>query len=130
MTIASDDCRRAASGDHLRDFKWSAEFAGQNWTQLLLPLYSTYYLDDDGQPQILLINGQTGILNGRQQASMKRAYRTAGAIGAVAILLFLVGLVLTFIEVGGGETAVSLSFFTLLAALIPIIYVWQFNRSH
>ena len=131
--IAGDDCRRAANGDHVRDFKWSAAFAGQNWTQLLLPLYTTYYLDDDNQPQVLLVNGQTGALNGRQRASMKRAFRTAGIIAAVAVLLFLVGLVLTLIgeEVHSvGETAVSLSFFILLATLIPIIYVWQFNQSH
>lgn len=128
--IAKDDCCRAANGDRVRDFKWSAEYANQNWTQLLLPLYTTFYLDDENQPQMLLVNGQTGELNGRQRASMKRAFRTTGMIATVTVLLFLAGLVLTFMKVGGGETAVSLSFFTLLAALIPIIYVWYFNQTH
>ncbi len=131
--IAGDDCRRAANGDHVRDFKWSANFTGQNWTQLLLPLYTTYYLDDDNQPQVLLVNGQTGMLNGRRRASMKRAFRTAGIIAIIAIFLFLVGLVLSYVIDGTqavGETGVSLSFFALLASLLPIIYVWHFNRSN
>ena len=133
QTIASDDCRRAANGDHLREFKWSPNFANQHWTQLLLPFYTTYYLDDDNQPQILLVNGQTGQLNGRQQASMKRAFRWASGVAIIAILLFFVGLILTYVGAGvadAGGTAVMLSFFTLLAALIPVIYVWYFNHSH
>ena len=134
QTIASDDCCRAANGDHVRDFKWSANFANQNWTQLLLPLYTTYYLDDDHQPQILLVNGQTGGLNGRKRASIKRAFRTAGVIATVAVILFLVGAFLFYVGETGvremGQTAVSLAFFTVLAALLPIIYVWYFNQTH
>jgi hypothetical protein len=134
QSIAGDDCRRAAGGDHLREFRWSANFQSQNWTQLLLPLYSTYYLDDDNQPQVVLVNGQSGKIDGRKRASMKRAQTVAITIAVMALILFVVGMALSYWGEAGvremGSTAVTASFFAFLAALFPIIYVWQFNQSH
>ncbi|MCA9975042.1 MAG: hypothetical protein KC413_04805, partial [Anaerolineales bacterium] len=39
--IAAEECRQAAAADHIREFRWTADFDAQNWTQLLLPLYTT-----------------------------------------------------------------------------------------
>jgi hypothetical protein len=133
QTIAGDDCRRAANGEHVRDFKWSADFAHQNWTQLLLPLYTTYYLDDEGQPQVLLVNGQTGILDGRKRASMKRAFQWGTVVAVIAAVLFIVGTVLSLVGEAGvtgiGRQAITLSFFGVLLAFVPIIYAWHFNQT-
>jgi hypothetical protein len=133
-TLAGDDCRRASGGDHVRDFKWSANFGSQNWSQLLLPLYTTYYLDDEGKPQILLVNGQTGILDGRKRASMKRAFQLGTLVAVIAAVLFIVGLLLTLIgerEVASlGRYTITLSFFGLLLAFLPLLYVWHFNHTH
>ncbi|NJN44298.1 MAG: hypothetical protein HC806_05960 [Anaerolineae bacterium] len=74
---ASDECRAAGKSDHFREFRWQAEYANQNWTQLLLPIYATYYLDDDQRPQPILLHGQTGQVSGVRRASMKRAQTTA-----------------------------------------------------
>ena len=132
--LAGDDCRRAAGGDHVRDFKWSANFSSQNWSQLLLPLYTTYYLDDESKPQVLLVNGQTGVLDGRKRASMKRAFQLGTIVAVIAALLFLVGLALTLIGEAGvanaGRQIITISFFGLLLAFLPIIYVWYFNQTH
>lgn len=133
-TLAGDDCCRAANGDHVRDFKWSANFNNQNWTQLLLPLYTTYYLDDEGTPQIILVNGQTGILNGRKRASMKRAFQLGTVVAVIAAVLFIVGLGLTFVNDGGivgvGRQLITLSFFGILLAFSPIAFAWHFNQTH
>jgi hypothetical protein len=47
QTAVAQDCRLASEADHTRGFKWSPHFANQQWTQLLLPIYTSYYLDDD-----------------------------------------------------------------------------------
>jgi hypothetical protein len=133
-TIAGDDCRRAAGGDHVRNFRWSADYNDQNWTQLLLPFYTTYYLDDEKQPQVLLVNGQTGALNGRKRASMKRAFRWAAVIAALALILFVAGTIMSLVGSADvleyGRQAISLAFFTLIAATFPVIFVWYFNHTH
>ena len=47
------------------------------WTLLLLPLLSAYYLDDEGAPQAVYINGQNGTISGVRRSSMKRAQRAS-----------------------------------------------------
>jgi hypothetical protein len=119
QTIAAEECRRATKADHIREFRWSADYPDQNWTLLLLPLYTTYYLDDDRNPQPVLIHGQTGQLSGPRRASMKRAQRAALIIVAVAapplLLAAGVGMILAMI-IG-------------MLAIAPMVIAWQFNRS-
>ena len=76
FNAAAEECRQAARADHLRQFSWQPEFKEQHWTQLLLPVYTAYYLDDNRQPQRLLIHGQTGKISGVRRASMQRATRS------------------------------------------------------
>jgi hypothetical protein len=131
---AMADCQQAGKADHLREFHWSPEYVRQNWTQLLRPVYATYYLDDDNRPQPILLHGETGKLHGRQRASMKRAKQTAVIIGVVAGLIFLFSLLLA---VGGlfEEILLAAAVLGFLAgvgiavlALIPPFVVWRFNR--
>ena len=135
---AADECRQAASANHLRDFRWSPVYRDQNWTQLLRPLYTTYYLDDDNQPQTVLIHGQSGRVDGRRRASMKRARRWATIISAVATVLLVISLALALAGMAMDlpnmltYAAVGLvtGIFIGAAALIPIAIVWQFNNAN
>ena len=86
---ATQECCQAAGGDHIREFRWSAEYDNLNWTQLLLPVYTTYYLDDEQKPQVVLIHGQSGRISGARRASLKRARRMALIIAGVAGAIFL-----------------------------------------
>jgi hypothetical protein len=132
---AAEECRRACQADHLREFRWSASYAEQNWTLLLLPMYATYYLDDDDRYQPVLIHGQTGRLQAPRRASMRRARQAAFIILAVAGALFLLSLVagivglvvppLLVLGAGGLVIALGLG----LLAITPIVIVWQFNRT-
>jgi hypothetical protein len=99
-------------------------------------MYTTYYLDDDQNPQPILIHGQSGRISGPQRASMKRAQQTALIILGVAVVLFI----LSFI-VGGvglmfppllavGIVGLILSSVVGLLAIAPIVIAWQFNRSN
>ncbi len=131
---AADECCSAAHADHIRDFRWAPEFGEPNWTLLLLPVYATFYRDDEGQPQRVLINGQTGQLSGVRRGSMKRAQRTSLVIGIVALVLFLLSvgaavlgaMVPPALAIGvvGAVMAVLIG----IGAIIPIARVWSFNR--
>lgn len=87
---AAAECARAAAGQHVRTFKWSPQFAHQNWTHLLLPMLSTYYRDDEGKKQMVYLHGQTGHVAGRRRASMQRARQISLGIGALALLLLAI----------------------------------------
>ena len=136
---AADECRQAAAADHLRDFRWSPAYHDQNWTQLLLPLYATYYLDDDDQPQTVLIHGQSGRVDGRRRASMKRAQWMTLRITAVAAVVFVLSLALALAGLSGLVSADLLTYATIglvagifigAAAVAPIAIAWQFNKAN
>lgn len=135
QAAAAAECRQASRADHLRDFRWSPHYHNRHWTLLLRPVYTTFYLDDQGQPQLILIQGQTGRLSGRRRASMKRAQRVALVIGGLALFFFVSGLLLIAaallmprlapIAMVGMLAAIIVG----LVALLPLFLAWQFNRS-
>ena len=128
-------CIRAANAQHFRNFSIKADYTNLNWTQFLLPLYATSYIDDDGEPPILIVTGLTGVLQGPLMASTLRGTHIAGIIGAVAgglILLALLGLLLTFVfppaSVFAGILGV-LGILTGIAALFPAVQPGQWNSN-
>ncbi len=134
QNAAADECRKAGGADHFREFRWQAAYANPNWTQLHLPVYTTYYLDDDNRPQPILLNGQTGRLSGARRASMKRAQTTAlwmllaaAAVFGISVLLGLVGVAVPPLLVVGG-LGVFVAFVIALGAIVPVWQVWQFNK--
>jgi hypothetical protein len=135
QATAAEECRRAASADHIRSYRWEPTFDSQHWTLLLLPAYSTYYLDDEKKPQPLLFHGQSGRVSGERRASLKRAQRTMWIIIVIAVTLFIVSLLGTVASVlAPGLLVIGLlglitSLFVGLASLVPIIIVWRFNRT-
>lgn len=132
---AAEECRRAARADHLRQFSWQPEFKDPHWTQLLLPVFTVYYLDDNQQAQSLLIHGQSGKMIGRRRASLQRASRSALALLAVAALIFVLGLILSGISLAFppllalGILGLTVALLVGLGAVVPLIRVWWFNRS-
>jgi hypothetical protein len=135
QAAAARECQAAVGADHQRDFRWSPEYTQRNWTLLLVPVFTTYYLDDDKKPQPVYINGQTGQTSGMRRASMKRAQRTTLLILAVALVLFLISAALALVGVAvpvllpvGGVGAL-IAILVALGAIIPLGLAWQFNRS-
>ncbi len=132
---ASEICAKAADADHIRDFALQADYTKLHWTQFYLPLYTTCYKDDEGQPQILIVNGVTGRIQGPRLASQKRGLRIAGIIAIIAgvfLLLTLIGLLLTSLFPPAGIISVLLGllgFGTGIAAIVPAIWPGQWNRK-
>jgi len=134
-STASLECMQAAQADHIRQFRWQPDYDSQNWTLLLSPIYSTYYLDDDDNPQVILIHGQTGSLSGKQKASMRKARQVSIAILLIAITVFLLSLVIAFASmivppmlIPGG-IGIFISILLAISAMIPVGMVWHFNRK-
>ena len=136
QATAASDCRQAAQADRIRHHRWAPTYTNVNWTQLLQPVYATYYVDDAGRPQTILINGQTGQLFGQRRASMRRAQQRAVIIAIIATVflvlglcligtgfmmppVLIVGIILAILAVGGGAAG----------ALVPILVAHRFNRQ-
>jgi hypothetical protein len=135
QSAASSECKIAADADHIRQFRWKPAYDNHNWTLLLLPIYTTYYLDDDGAPQVVVLHGQTGRINGARKASMKRALRTSMMIIIAAMVIFMLSLIVTLgtlifqpLLILGGA-GFLLSMFLVILAVMPVGLVWQFNRK-
>ena len=132
---AAEECCRAAGADHVRQFQWEPVFSDHHWTLLLLPVYLTYYLDDDGKPQQILLNGQTGQLSGQRRASMKRAQKAALWVLVAAALVFalslglvVVGFIVPPVMVVGG-LGILLALLIGLGAILPPAIAWNVNRK-
>jgi hypothetical protein len=135
QSTAASECQAACGADHYRDFRWAPEYHSQNWTLLLRPIFTTYYLDDQGHPQPVLINGQTGKISGVRKASMKRAQRTALIVLAAAVVVFIISALFTLVGLAVpillpmGGLGILIALLTGVGAIIPILIAWQFNRS-
>lgn len=132
---ASQESKQACDADQIREFQWAPEFSEQNWTLFLLPVWSSYYLDDENKPQSILINGQSGQMSGVRRASMKKAKKTSLTILIVAlvILTLTVAAGLLSVLVPGlmliAGIGLFISIFVALAAIFPIATVWGLNRK-
>jgi hypothetical protein len=128
-------CRKAASAQHFRNFSMKAEFGNQNWTEFFLPMYTTHYTDDEGNPQVLVVNGQTGAIQGPRLASRQRGSYMAGILAAVAgglFLLALIGLLLTMVIPWASIFAVFLGvlgFGAVILAILTAVWPGQWNRN-
>ena len=126
---------QAAEAQHIRDFQWSAQFEDKHWTQLLRPLYTTYYLDDEEKPRTVWVHGRTGQLYGQRRASMRRAQRVALFIGIAGAAFFLLALIMGLIGLALPALFVvavvmaAVGFVLVAGALVPPLIAWNFNRQ-
>lgn len=132
---AAAECETACRVHHFRHFRWKPAYRNQNWTLLLAPLYTTYYRDDSGAARPIFIEGQTGRIEGQRRASMKAAQRWSWIILGVAAAIFIISglvglagvLVAPLLPVAAVGLAMALGLGLL--AVLPVVYVWQFNRE-
>ena len=133
--LAAADCRAAADAQYIDEFKLQAEYRDRNWTQLLLPVYTTAYRDDAGNVIPVMINGQTGQVAGKRRASRKKGWLWSGLIAVVAVLCFIAAAALSLLW-ALSPLIVLLSAFLFLVSLViafvaplPALYVWRTNHS-
>jgi hypothetical protein len=132
---SAKDCQIAAEAQHVEEFIIQADYEDQNWTQLLLPMYTTYYRDEDGIVHTIFINGQNGKFFGEKRASQQKTrILTLGLLG-ISMLCFVLGLLFavgtTLLPIFGlfSLFLFALALLTGISAPVPVIWAWNFNRS-
>jgi hypothetical protein len=133
VRAAEDDCRRAAGAAQIRDFVVRADYTDLHWTRLLVPVYTTWY-SEGGQLWPVLLNGQSGHIDGVRRASTQKARTVSLILGGVALALFLLGGLLALLGLAAPPVALvgtvllvgGLAF--ALTAPIPAIAAWAHNR--
>jgi len=132
---ATRECQKATEADHIREFRWSAGFNNRHWTQLLLPVYTTYYHDDEGNTQMVYVHGQTARVVGQRRASMAQARKWSLGIGAVALIFLLLTIVLGLVGYLLNPDLLSLAGLALVGtifmtggALLPLLLAYYFNH--
>jgi hypothetical protein len=132
---ATEECRRAAGAAQIREFAWQPTCDQPYWTLLHLPVWSTYYVDDDGRAQPVLINGQTGQLWGQRRASLKRARATArkrlvigAGVFAFAVLVALIALLAPPLMPLAGVIAV-VGMVIAASGAAEVAKAWSWNRE-
>lgn len=134
--IAGSECKNAAGANHIRDFRWTPKIHNQNWTLMLVPIFRSFYLDDENQPCSILINGKTGQISGDKRASMKRAQRiTIWTLIAAFLLLIssLIGFGISIVIPAGLLLAAGLlilAIVTTFLAFLPPLIVWRINHQN
>ena len=130
----AQDCQQAAGAQHLRRFTCRLAYENRNWTQLLLPMYVSWYSDDEGRRYPVVVNGQSGQVGGVRMASQRKGWQWAGILAAVAIITFLLallGFALTAAFPPAAAIGTVLAVIALVlgvAALVPAVWPWQWNR--
>ena len=131
---AGEECRQSAQAQHVRNYAIRAAYANLHWTQLLQPVYATYYHDDQGRPQILLVNGQSGAIGGPRRASQRKGCLWSGiGLGSTAFLLVIY---ILLVLLGKSIPALaSLAVMTICLALglgvfsvVLAAWPWNWNR--
>lgn len=134
--VAARECETASGAQHHEQFSLRAAYGEPHWTLLLLPMYVTHYIGDDGKFIPVRVNGQSGFISGIKRASMQRARNWTIVIALVALLAFLLTALLGIAGalndafVFPALLVLLVTFFLCLAAPAPMIAAWQFNRQN
>ncbi len=143
--FAEHECQQAADAQYTQSFALDAKYEAVNWTQLLLPLYVTYYTDDAGERHPLFINGQSGQIGGLRKASQRKGWKWAVVLLVLAAIVFLLSIATYFLgglllEQGILELdmlelevlAGALLFVALIiggSAIVPAVWPWRWNSK-
>jgi len=132
---AANECAIASGAQHIRNFTIQADYENLNWTQLLFPMYFTYYKDDSGKAHPVYINGQTGNIGGIRLSSQKKGWIWGGIFGVATLILFIITLLLGLLGIAflpvlliAAFTCFS-GFVTGILAVVFVIWPWRLNRQ-
>jgi hypothetical protein len=127
---AADECRNACKAQQIRQFQWTAEYANQNWTQLMLPVFVTYYTDVSRKRHWIAVNGQTGAVRGDLFADQDQAFKVALRYLAIAAVVMIIGIALIVLTSSAlGTLLVIGAVLGGLFTFYPILSVVLFNNA-
>ena len=133
--LAARQAHEALGSDHLADVVIDGSLRQEEWTWLLVPVWTTWYDDDAGERRALWVSGVTGRVWGPRMASQRKGLYWAAlwvvlGLGCLAgsVVVGLVGIVLwpllLLAAVGG-----LLGLLLMVLALVPVLTAWRHNRT-
>jgi hypothetical protein len=111
----------------VRSVNLALQYTALNWTELLLPAYLTWYVDDDGQTHVIYFNDQSAKVNGIRMASQVTGWRWAGISAAIALALGLLGALLMLLLPPLGGVFIFLAICVGAFAIVPAVYPATWN---
>jgi hypothetical protein len=135
LETAAAECQQAAGAQHLRNFTAQTDYTHLNWTLFLLPLYTTWYRAEDGQLEVVYVNGHSGVVGGRRWAAQKKGWTWGGILGGIAVAALLLA---AFLGLVGALFPPALALAALVgflalalgvAAIAPVVWAWQWNNG-
>lgn len=129
-----EDIVRAAAADHRREVNFEGQFNNLNWTEFLQPVYTTFYVDDQGKRQVVALNGQIGKIYGRRMASVEKAKKLSLILAILPALALLAAIILSVFSLNPGVIAgmVFVALFAIIflgLAFIPWVRASLWNNS-
>ena len=127
-----EDIVRAAAADHRREVNFEGQFINLNWTEFLQPIYTTFYVDDEGKRQVVALNGQSGKIYGRRMASVEKAKKLSLLLAIVPAIVTLVAILISVFSFNPGMVFVALfAIFFLGLAFIPYVRasIWNSEQN-
>jgi hypothetical protein len=132
---AARECLQAVGAEHVRGFNLQANYESRHWTQMLLPLYVTWYSDDQGQPHPIYLNGQSAVPGGMRFASQRNGWRLAGKLLAGAGVCLLITLLFALLGMLFPPSLVLSAILGIVAlilagaAIVPAAWPWWWNKG-
>jgi hypothetical protein len=132
--IVQAEVLKACEGAKIRQFQWQITPGERNWTYLLMPAYITYYTGPDRLNKWILINGQTGKIEGDLRANFSQALLLTGGGFAFALGAFVLAVIMILLPSFALGNLISVLAFIAglvfsLIALIPVTLAWNYNRG-
>ncbi len=122
---ARDACRADIHSGHVRNFSMTADFGGETWRYVLLPVYVAAYRFGDKAYQAM-INGQTGEVAGQKPVAWWKVWLAIGLLMAPGLLAGLIG---TPLLLFGGVGLIPIVLGVVLLVIGGILSVSVYRRA-
>ncbi len=120
-------CHQDTGSSHVRNFHMTADFTGERWRYILLPVYLATYTFEDRKFQIM-VNGQTSQVAGQKPVAWLRIWLVIAALLTPGSCLGLLGLI-TLAFGGVGVVGLAVGGILFIAALIAAFFIFQKARE-
>ena len=117
---------KSGKGEHTRNMSLTANLDEEVWRYVLLPVYVTAY-QFEGRTFQVMVNGQSGEVNGQKPVVWMRVYVVTGLIWSVVICSGTVSIPLTL--VGVGLVGLIFTAVFLVFAIIGTMWLWNDAKS-
>ncbi len=125
---AGAEAMRAAGAQSRQEFSLRGEYKNLNWTEYLLPIFSSHYADDDGREHTVYVQAQGGKVYGPRMASRRKAKTLSLILFGLGLLSLIAAMILMIVNNENVNFECSVAVLLMTFALMLIIGIAQLLR--